>query len=52
MPLPQRSRLSVVHLGQSGNLTSSANLKSVQKASPIGEPEGSAEVFRVENSGN
>ena len=51
-PLPQWSWLSVVHLGQHGNLLSSANSKSVQKASPIGEPEELAEVFVVENCGH
>ena len=40
------------HLGQHGNLTPSANLKSVQKASPFGEPKRSAEVFAVTNCGN
>ena len=40
------------HLGQHGNLTSSANSESVQKASLFGESKGSAEVFVVRNCGN
>ena len=37
------------HLRQHGNLISSANSKSVQRASPFGEPKGLAEVFVVKN---